>query len=131
MMKGSVWIAGGGVISGIGQNLDECMASFEAMRPGMAYMQHLHSAHARTFPVVEVKAGNDELAARAGMPAHWSRTALLSRIAALEAWERSGLGDISDYRTGFISANTVGGMDKTEEFMEVFLADPSKGNSVR
>ncbi|WP_240646659.1 beta-ketoacyl-[acyl-carrier-protein] synthase family protein [Chitinophaga rhizosphaerae] len=127
MMKGNVWIAGGGVISGIGRDLGECMASFEAMRPGMAYMQHLRSAHAQTFPVVEVKAGNEELAAIAGMPAHWSRTALLSRIAAQEAWERSGLGNIADYRAGFVSANTVGGMDKTEDFMEAFLANPSKG----
>ncbi len=126
-MTGSVWIAGGGVISGIGRNLGECVASFEAMQPGMAYMQHLHSAHAQTFPVVEVKAGNDELAAIAGMPAHWSRTALLSRIAAQEAWEASGLGDIRQYRTGFVSANTVGGMDKTEEFMEAFLTGSSKG----
>jgi 3-oxoacyl-[acyl-carrier-protein] synthase-1 len=126
-MNGNVWIAGGGVISGIGHDLDRCMAAFEAMQPGMGAMQHLQSVHAGTFPVVEVKADNAELAREAGMPAHWSRTALLSMIAAKEAWQRAGLGDISQYRVGFVSANTVGGMDKTEDFMKAFLDDASKG----
>ncbi|MGN6510739.1 MAG: beta-ketoacyl-[acyl-carrier-protein] synthase family protein [Chitinophaga sp.] len=126
-MNGNVWIAGGGVISGIGHDLDRCIAAFEAMQPGMGVMQHLQSVHAGTFPVVEVKADNAELAREAGMPAHWSRTALLSMIAAKEAWQRAGLGDISQYRAGFVSANTVGGMDKTEDFMKAFLDDASKG----
>lgn len=127
-MSENVWIAGGGVICGIGQNLSQCLEAFEKMQPGMAAMEHLHSVHAQTFPVVEVKAGNDELAQRAGMPAHLSRTALLSLIAAKEAWESTGLGDISQYRVGFVSANTVGGMDKTEHFFEAFQEDNSKGH---
>lgn len=126
-MSKNVWIAGGGVICGIGQDLPSCLDAFEKMQPGMAVMQHLHSVHAQTFPVVEVKAGNDELARRAGMPAQLSRTALLSMIAAKEAWESTGLGDISGYRAGFVSANTVGGMDKTEHFFAAFLEDSSKG----
>ncbi len=126
MSKG-VWIAGGGVICGIGENLGACLDAFEKMQPGMATMQHLHSVHAQTFPVVEVKAGNATLAERAGMPAHWSRTALLSMIAAKEAIHTAGIGELKQYRTGLVSANTVGGMDKTEHFMEAFLTDQSKG----
>lgn len=127
-MSESVWIAGGGVICGIGQNLPQCLDAFEKMQPGQGTMQHLHSVHANTFPVVEVKADNATLAERAGMPAHISRTALLSMIAAREAWESAGLGDIAQYRTGLVSANTVGGMDKTEHFFEAFVADNSKGH---
>jgi 3-oxoacyl-[acyl-carrier-protein] synthase-1 len=126
MSKG-VWIAGGGVICGIGEKLDVCLDAFEKMQPGMATMQHLHSVHAQTFPVVEVKADNATLAKRAGMPAHWSRTALLSMIAAKEAIQSSGIGELKQYRSGLVSANTVGGMDKTEHFMEAFLADQNKG----
>jgi 3-oxoacyl-[acyl-carrier-protein] synthase-1 len=126
-MSENVWIAGGGVICGIGQNLEQCLGAFEKMQPGMATMQHLHSVHAQTFPVVEVKAGNEELAQRAGLPAHLSRTALLSFIAAKEAWESTGLGDITQYRAGLVSANTVGGMDKTEHFFEAFVEDNGKG----
>ncbi|MGX5819572.1 beta-ketoacyl-[acyl-carrier-protein] synthase family protein [Chitinophaga lutea] len=126
-MSQRVWIAGGEVICGAGENLAACLAAFEQMQPGMGAMQHLRSVHHGTFPVAEVKADNAALAEKAGMPAHWSRTALLSMIAARGAWERSGLGPIANYRVGFVSANTVGGMDKTEHFMEDYLQDPSKG----
>lgn len=126
-MSEQVWIAGGEVICGIGLNLAACLDAFEKMQPGQHTMQHLHSIHAPTFPVVEVKADNNMLAAMADMPAHWSRTALLSMIAARAAWESAGLGAIADHRVGLVSANTVGGMDKTEHFMEAFLEDASRG----
>lgn len=126
-MSEKVWIAGGGVICGIGFNLDDCLQSFRQGHTGMATMQYLRSIHQPVFPVAEVKADNDTLADMAGMSAVWSRTALLSAIAAREAWNATGLGDIRQYRVGFVSANTVGGMDKTEDFFEPFLHDPQKG----
>ena len=61
------------------------------------------------------------------MPSHISRTALLSAIAAKEALHDAAIENFSDLRTGFISANTVGGMDKTEDFFADFLSDKSKG----
>ena len=67
-MSGNVWIAGGGVICGIGDNLAACLEAFEKMQPGMGTMQHLHSVHAPTFPVAEVKADNTTLAARQEWP---------------------------------------------------------------
>jgi 3-oxoacyl-(acyl-carrier-protein) synthase len=56
-----------------------------------------------------------------------SRTALLSIIAAREALADAAIENISGLRTGFISANTVGGMDKSEQFFKDFLTDPQKG----
>ncbi|MEC5146747.1 beta-ketoacyl-[acyl-carrier-protein] synthase family protein [Chitinophaga sp. 212800010-3] len=126
-MSEKVWIAGGGVISGIGLNLQECMQSFRDMKPGMTGMQHLSSVHRNTFPVAEVKADNNTLADMARMPENISRTALLSMIAAREAWQASGLGDISRYRVGLVSGNTVGGMDKTEDFFAAYLANAGGG----
>jgi 3-oxoacyl-[acyl-carrier-protein] synthase-1 len=127
-MHSDVWIAGGGVICGIGNNLSECMNAFKHMEPGMAHMEYLHSVHRHTFPVVEVKASNETLAGWTKMPDKISRTALLSRVAAEEAWRSTGLGDIRQYRVGFVSANTVGGMDKTEDFFAEYLQDNSKGH---
>ncbi|HVI47600.1 MAG TPA: beta-ketoacyl-[acyl-carrier-protein] synthase family protein [Chitinophaga sp.] len=126
-MSEKVWIAGGGVICGIGLNLRECLQSFRRMEPGMTTMQYLSSIHRNTLPVAEVKADNATLADMARLPEHISRTALLSLIAAREAWQSSGLGDISAYRVGFVSGNTVGGMDKTEDFFSSFLENPSGG----
>jgi 3-oxoacyl-[acyl-carrier-protein] synthase-1 len=127
-MAGEVWIGGGGVICGIGDNLPACIDAFRNMATGAATMEYLSSAHRGTYPVVEVRADNITLAARAGMPAHISRTALLSKIAAQEAWDSTGLGEIRNYRVGFVSANTVGGMDKTEEFFADYLKDPESGH---
>ncbi|WP_160713690.1 beta-ketoacyl-[acyl-carrier-protein] synthase family protein [Chitinophaga solisilvae] len=130
-MSEKVWIAGGGVICGIGLNLRECLQSFRTMQPGMTTMQYLSSVHRNTFPVAEVKADNDALADMARMPENISRTALLSLIAAREAWQSSGLQDISAYRVGFVSGNTVGGMDKTEDFFTQFLPDTARGGRLQ
>lgn len=126
-MSEKVWIAGGGVISGIGLDLQSCLQSFRDNKPGMTAMQYLSSVHRATFPVAEVKADNATLAEMARMPEDISRTALLSMIAAREAWESTGLGDISQYRIAFVSGNTVGGMDKTEDFFAEYLKNPSAG----
>src|SRR6202012_1001360 len=57
-----------------------------------------------------------------------SRTAMLSMVAAQEAWDNSGVKEIiPSLRTGFVSASTTGGIDKTEEFLPPFLTDNTKG----
>ncbi len=126
-MTNPVFIAGSGVISAIGNNIGENLAALENSGAGMGKMRYLQSAHSQGLPVAEVKMTNEELAQLAGMPAHISRTALLSAIAAQEAVAEAAIGNFDQLRTGFISANTVGGMDKTENFFASFLADPRKG----
>lgn len=122
-----VFVAGTGIISAIGNNVAECLASLENGRAGMAHMQLLNSIHKDRLPVAEVKLNNEELARLSGLPETKSRTALLSLIAAKEALTSAGIEDISKLRTGFISANSVGGMDKTENFFKEFLPDNNKG----
>jgi 3-oxoacyl-[acyl-carrier-protein] synthase I len=120
-----VWVAGTGVISAIGLNRDQCLASLIQGKAGMGPMERLQSIHKDTIPVAEVKASNEELAAVSGLANTSSRTALLSAVAAWEALADAGLDGA--WRTGFISANSVGGMDLTEDFYPAFLADPAKG----
>ena len=127
MHKAPVYIAGIGVITAIGNNVAENLASLKAGKPGMGDMQRLESIHKNKLPVAEVSFTNEELCAQLKLPAYTSRTALLSTIAAKEAIENSDI-DIGKYRTGFISANSVGGMDKTENFFPDFLQDNSKGD---
>ena len=122
-----VFIAGAGVISAIGNNIPENLAALENETAGMGEMRYLHSVHHHKLPVAEVKMSNAELAELAGMPAHISRTALLSAIAAKEALQYAAVENFGELRSGFISANTVGGMDKTEDFFIDFLNDPYKG----
>ena len=125
-MQQPVFVAGTGAISAIGSNVAETLAAFEQGRPGMGTMHNLRSVHKDQLPVAEVPFNNAQLAAKTGLGAGLSRTALLSLIAASEAVQSSGV-DHAGLRTGFISANTVGGMDKTEDFFQAFLNDPQKG----
>ena len=50
-----------------------------------------------------------------------SRTFLLALMAAKEALKTSGITDISAWKTGLVSATTVGGMDKSELYYQDFL----------
>ncbi len=126
-MNAPVFVAGTGIISAIGNNVAQCLDALENSRAGMDEMHYLDSLHRKRLPVAEVKLSNAELAKLAGLPATKSRTALLSMIAAQEAVDNAGIENIADLRTGFISANSVGGMDKTEKFFTEFLQDNNKG----
>ncbi len=101
-----------GIISAIGENTNANLQSLLNSEAGIGTATFLKTRH--TFPVGEIKKSNEELAEIGGGKASWPRTALLSLIAAQEAWlpfskKADGL------RIAFISANTVGGMDITEE----------------
>ena len=126
-MSESVFVIGAGTISAIGNNVAACLNALENGRAGMEQMHYLDSVHRQRLPVAEVKLSNNELAQLAGLPNTKSRTALLSMIAAKEALQNSGLANITDLRTGFVSANSVGGMDKTEKFFSEFLSNNNKG----
>ena len=127
-MHAPVFIAGTGIISAIGNNVAECLDALENGRTGMGQMHYLNSVHQQRLPVAEVKLSNKELSKLAGLPKIKSRTALLSLMAAKEALADAGIQDIQSLRTGFISANSVGGMDKTENFFTDFIIDNSKGH---
>lgn len=126
-MKSPVFVAGLGVISAIGNNVAECLASLENEQAGMGNISYLDSIHRQKIPVAEVKLSNEDLAGLSGVSPELSRTALLSIVAAKEALADAAIENSSALRTGFISANTVGGMDKSEKFFAEFLIDPQKG----
>lgn len=127
MHNSPVYIAGAGAITAIGNTVPECLAAFAREEAGMGPITYLETIHKGIIPVAEVKLNNEELAARTGAPAQWSRTALLSLAAAQEALADAHIENLSSLRTGFISANTVGGMDKTEQFFSHFMDDHSRG----
>ncbi len=126
-MNAPVFVAGTGIISAIGNNVAECLDALEIGRAGMDRMKHFDSVQRERLPVAEVKLSNNELAVLAGLPKFKSRTALLSLIAAKEALLHAGIENLTGLRSGFISANSVGGMDKTEHFFTEFFRDNNKG----
>ena len=126
-MNSSVYIAGLGIISAIGNNVAECFAALQNETAGMNDVKYLNTNHANEIPVAEVKLSNAELALKTSFADKVSRTAFLSMIAASEAIEDSTI-DIHSVRTGFISANTVGGIDKTENFFEAHFKNKMSGD---
>jgi 3-oxoacyl-(acyl-carrier-protein) synthase len=125
-MISKAYIAGSGIVSGIGNNMEEHLASFIAGKAGISAPEYLKTNH--TFPVGEIKMSNEALAKHIGISASLPRTALLSIMAAKEAWlplaaKAKGL------RIAFISANTVGGMDLTEHFYASFKDDKTAGDN--
>ena len=123
-----VSIAGVGMISAIGENIVESLQSIESEKSGIGPFKYLETVHQSDFPAGEVKQSNKELAEISKAPVHLSRTALLSLIAAREALTDAEIENVSSLRTGFISANSVGGMDKSEKFFSEFLRDHNKGS---
>jgi 3-oxoacyl-(acyl-carrier-protein) synthase len=126
-MGSSVYIAGAGVISSIGNNIAEHLRAFEKEKAGMDAITMLNTIHKGELPVAEVKLSNEQLVEMTGLPPNTSRTALLSLVAAREALNDAAIPYFESLRTGFVSANTVGGMDKSEGFFVDFLADNNKG----
>lgn len=126
-MSEPVYVAGAGVISAIGNNVAENLYALEHAQAGMGQMTLLNSIHKEKLPVAEVKLSNEQLAQLVGLHASKSRTALLSMVAAKEAIANAAIENMQQYRVGFISANSVGGMDKTENFFAEFMTDHAKG----
>lgn len=122
-----VFIAGLGVISAIGNNVQECLDSFEKEKAGIAEITQMQTVHKGELPVGEVKLTNEQLSGITGMPPETSRTTMLGVLAAREALKDAAIPGLSALRTGFVSANTVGGMDKSEAFFIPFLKDKTKG----
>jgi 3-oxoacyl-(acyl-carrier-protein) synthase len=126
-MSSPVYVAGVGVITAIGNNVAENLAAFERQEAGMSDITMVKTIHRGVLPVAEVKLDNQSLAELAGLAPHLSRTKTLSLVAAREALNDAAIPDFAELRTGFISANTVGGMDKSEDFFIDFLEDNDKG----
>jgi 3-oxoacyl-(acyl-carrier-protein) synthase len=126
-MGPEIYIAGIGAITAIGNNVMQCLSSFENELAGMSDITYLDTLHRHKMPVAEVKLSNKQLAVMTGISAAVSRTTLLGLIAAKEALGDAFISDFSTFRTGFVSANTVGGMDKSEDFFKDFVSDHRKG----
>jgi 3-oxoacyl-(acyl-carrier-protein) synthase len=125
-----VYVAGIGVVSAIGNNAAECFHALEKGQAGIGSITGLETRYRGHLPVGEVKLSNEELASITGLPVTASRTALLALLAAREAVEDAGMSTPNNLRVAFVSANSVGGMDKSEKFFARFLQH-AKGGRLR
>lgn len=129
-MPAKVFITGAGLVTALGVGKAANSEALLAGTTGIGTISHLQTIHKGTIPVAEVKHTDAELLALCGLSAGttgYTRTTLLGLLAAKEALQEA-VANGATVRTGFISANSVGGMGTTELFYPAFLEDADAGN---
>lgn len=126
MSKG-VAITGMGIISAIGNNVTENYQSLINGKKGISRVSKIDTIHKDDIMVGEIASTNLELEQQLGLTPdnNYSRTALLGAIAAKQAIQDARISDIDTYKTGLISATSVGGMDMTETYYYDYLEKKS------
>ena len=122
MSKG-VAITGMGIISAIGNNVAENFQSLVEGKKGISRISKIDTIHKDDIMVGEIAYTNSELEQLLGISSvnNYSRTGLIGAIAAKEAVSNAGIKDMNAYKTGLISATSVGGMDMTEKYYYNYL----------
>ncbi|UOE37970.1 beta-ketoacyl-[acyl-carrier-protein] synthase family protein [Chryseobacterium oryzae] len=127
-MNQKIAITGMGIISAIGNNVEENLRSLKSGQHGISDISLFETRHAGTIKTGEIKLSNEELAEKLHLNTdnNATRTSLLGMVAAKEAVESAGISDINEYKTGLISSTSVGGMDITEKYFYTYEDFPEK-----
>jgi len=122
-MSVPVVVTGIGIISSIGTGYEQTRQSLLSKKTGITPVSILKTRH-KDFVLGEIKKTQQELHQLAGTDPEeaWTRTALLAIIAASEAFSDAALDLNNAYKTGIVSASTVGGMDKSEQYYKDFIS---------
>ena len=114
-----IYITGAGVVSASGVGKEDTLASLLAGKSGVGKMKYLASCH-QDLPVGEVPLSNEEMVQKLGIAdsLFQTRSALMGSLALREALEEAGLEGDALRDVPFISATTVGGMDRRETYYE-------------
>ncbi|MFC0345643.1 beta-ketoacyl-[acyl-carrier-protein] synthase family protein [Epilithonimonas hispanica] len=117
-MSQKIAITGMGIISAIGNNVEENLRSLKSGKHGISDISLFETRHAGNIKTGEIKLSNEELVKKLQLSEdnNATRTSLLGIVAAKEAVESAGISDINEYKTGLISSTSVGGMDVTEKY---------------
>lgn len=120
-------ITGMGVVSALGVGKAQNLEALRAGRSGIAPIRYLKTEH-QEFPVGEVPLANDTMETLLGIAPDTptTRSSLMGMLALDEALREAGLTSEQLPTVAFISATTVGGMDKSEQFYANFLHDNTR-----
>jgi len=120
-----IFITGRGVVSALGNNTEENLQSLLNGQTGISKGSY------SDFPekyIGAVKLSSEELSDKHSLKDVYGRTALLGLTAAKEAWGNND--PSSTCRTGVISGNSVGGMDRTEKHV-IKLINTGQSGDIR
>jgi 3-oxoacyl-[acyl-carrier-protein] synthase-1 len=124
-MSGSVFVTGIGIISAIGNNTEETLQSLIYSRSGIGKLNQFKTRHSDSVSVGEVPENNRELRLRAAVTGDtlYTRTSLLGIIAASEAGRHANIAPDKRFRTGLVSATSVGGMGVAEDHFTEYIGE--------
>jgi 3-oxoacyl-[acyl-carrier-protein] synthase II len=122
-MRKGIAITGMGIMSSIGNTVEENYLSLITGKKGISKCSKITTNHVNDIMVGEIPFTNEELEQQLGLDSNnnYSRTALIGALAAIQAVKDAKITDINAYRTGLVSATSVGGMDMTEQFFYEYL----------
>lgn len=108
-------ITGIGVISSIGNSVEENLASLKSAKTGIAKIQHFKHLR-KPYLGGQVSLSDQELKSKLNISSDRivPRSSLLSMVAAKQAWGENS--EHNELRTGIISATSIGGMELSEQF---------------
>jgi 3-oxoacyl-[acyl-carrier-protein] synthase-1 len=128
-MSEPILITGAGIVCAIGLDKTEVLHALLSEQTGIKPLKYLKTTH-KEFPVGEVKLSDEEMATRLGIAsdAPTTRTSLMGMMALEEALTEARLNrhDRESNNVAFVSGTTVGGMDKSEQYYNDFLANDSR-----
>lgn len=129
---GKIVVTGMGIVSAMGAGKEATLHQLRAGKAAIGAMKQLHSKHTQ-IPVAEVPFSNDELKEMLNIPTDKivNRSTLIGRLALREALSEAQLTNGIPTRTAFLSGNTVGGMDVSENFYHDFLTNDRHTEFIR
>lgn len=109
-------VTGMGIISSIGNSVEENFHSLIQSKSGITRIENFSTYLKDFIKVGEIKLSNEDLSERLNIVKEnsYTRTSLLAIFAIKEAIKHFSETEIS--QMGLVSASTVGGMDKTEQY---------------
>ena len=124
-MNKGVAITGMGIISAIGNSVEENYTSLINGQTAITTIDNISTIHKDVIKVGEIKRTNEQFIEELGLPEsnNYSRTAMIGTLAAKQAVKDAGITSINEYRTGLISASSVGGMDVNEKYYYDYFGD--------
>ncbi len=122
-MDEQILITGSGIISAIGLNKEESLASLLNNRSGVGPLKYLKTEH-HEFPVGEVPLSNEQMMEMLSISPEipTTRTSLMGMMALGQALDEAGLDKAALPQVAFVSGTTVGGMDKSEQYYLDYLS---------
>lgn len=127
----NIVITGTGIISSLGAGKEETLKKLRAGQKVIGPIRHIHTKHS-DLPSGEVEYSDEQLKELIQYQdkSIITRTSLLGRVALKEALEDARLDNAEGLRIAFISGNTVGGMEKSEQFYYDFLNNNNRNEYI-